>query len=172
MNYVNHSRGKMALASSIPFPGQLQSSRPQLNGVSSLFPSVSQLKSTFSSGKWHLFPAAKPMVAEEKGTWKAWLRTRSCVCPKAGGNCPHSVFTPGRTHSISNSRFAPRRAVLPKNNKTKTGNLCISNSFHPQPPVPGTCLALRHLQTHQRHRTLVRLPQGHSPLCSDLCSHE
>lgn len=63
MSWVSRSRGSVALASSIPFPDQLQSSRCQLNVVFSLFSTVSQLKSTFSSAKWHLFYAAKPMLA-------------------------------------------------------------------------------------------------------------
>lgn len=81
MRWVNHCRSKTALASSIPFPGQLQRSRPQLNGVSSLFPTVSQLKNSFSNGKWHLFHAAKPMLAAGKGTWKAWLGTQISIAP-------------------------------------------------------------------------------------------
>lgn len=33
--------------------------------------------------------------------------------PGLGRSCPHIVFTLGRTHNISNSRLAPKRAVLP-----------------------------------------------------------
>lgn len=83
MSWVNHSRGKMALASSMPFPGQLQSSRPQLNRLSSLPYSFPAKKIPFLvlNGIYFMLQRCWLQLPEGKGTWKAWLRTQRSIAP-------------------------------------------------------------------------------------------
>lgn len=57
-----------------------------------------------------------------------WLQCRCLpvdVSAVQKGNYPgtaHVVFTPGRTHSISKSRLAPKRAVLPVSREREREN--------------------------------------------------
>lgn len=171
------SRGEAPLASSFPFPGKLKSYRHQETGCSNPFATkFISLKLPFLvvNGIYSLLQSPRSLPSVEGN------RTRKAsaeVGRGAGGSCPHIVFTPGRTQSISNSRFAPRRAVLPakrqKGGEKNPSRECPT-AFTPggQPPLPGTGLPLNRLWTHQRHHTSVQLLRGHTPLCSVLRSHE
>lgn len=84
-------------------------------------------------------------------TRKAWAELGAAL----------SVLTPGSTQSISNSRFTPSRAVLPRKGEQEAMDVqawwVTTSAMHAH-------WTSKHLWTHQRHHTLGRLPQPHISL--------